>query len=171
MTTIDATVAGTNSNSYITLTEADAYWADHLYSTTWDALTDDNKNKALVMATRYLDDWVDWKGIKASDNQSLRWPRYDVVDRDNYWIDGDVIPPFLKDATAELAGYVAIADPTAEPDTKGFSELKVGELMLKIDKDDRDSTTAIPDSVKAIISHYGSIRDRTGPKIVKLVRT
>jgi len=171
MTTVNATVSHASANSYITLIEANAYWADHFYSETWDALQSGDKNTLIVMSTRLLDEWVDWKGIKSSDTQALRWPRYNTVDRDNYWIDGDVIPVEVKNATAELAGYLAKGDATAEPDTKGFSELKVGELQLKIDKSDRDNTTVIPDSVLAIISHYGVVRSRKNPSTVSLIRT
>jgi len=56
--TIDATVAGDSSNSYVDLTYADAYWADH-YNTVkkaqWTALSNGQKNTALIQATRIIE--------------------------------------------------------------------------------------------------------------------
>lgn len=160
----------TNSNAYTSLADADAYWETNFYTATWDALTDAQKNVLIVMATRLLDDWVDWNGTITDENQALRWPRYGVLTRDGYAIEGDEMPTFLVNATAELANYLAKSDPTAEPDTKGFSELGVGDLKLKVDKIDRDNTTVLPDSVLAIIDAYGSIRSRGGSGNVPLIR-
>ena len=47
---IDATVNGANADSFITVAEADAYWATNLYPTTWETATTANKEKALKMA-------------------------------------------------------------------------------------------------------------------------
>ena len=158
----------TNSNSYATIAEAETYFEAHLYTTVWDIAI--NKDVALVMATRLLDDWIDWEGYRATEEQSLRWPRHDVVDEDGYLLDSDVVPQFLKNATAELAQYIMSNDPGAEPDTVGFSSLRVGELAMTIDKNDRDRITAIPDVVKAIIEHYGNVRSRSGEGSAKLLR-
>ena len=167
--TIDTTISGENANSYSTVGEADTYFTGHLYKTAWTSST--TKEESLVMATRLLDSWVLWKGYRATEDQALRWPRYDVQDRDGYTYDSDIYPQFLKDATAELALYLLQNDPTAEPDSKGYSEMKVDSLMLKIDKSDRDSTTTIPDIVKSMVEPYGSIRKRGGSKQVKLLRS
>ena len=45
--TINATVKGENANSYVTLTEANAYFETVPDSTTWDNKTVDQKNRAL----------------------------------------------------------------------------------------------------------------------------
>jgi len=161
--TIDATVAGTDSNSYVTKAEASAiggYHDGHLYSSIWTIATSDNKNKSLVMAARLLDQWVDWKGYRATEEQALRWPRYDVQDLDGYTFDSDIIPQFLKDANAEFARLLLASDTTAIPDTQGFKSLKLGDLALEIDSQDRDAYGAIPDSVLVILEPYGQIRRR-----------
>lgn len=171
--TIDVTVAGENSNSYTTKAEASAvggYHDGHLYSSVWEASTTANKNSALVMATRILDQWVDWKGNRATEDQALRWPRYDVQDRDGYTFDSDIIPRFLKDATAELARHLLTSDTTAAPDTQGFRSLKLGEMALEVDASDRDKYGALPDSVLVILEPYGDIRKRGGGGTVQLLR-
>ncbi len=172
ITLVEETGTGVaNSNSYISRADADTYWGAQYYSSIWDALTNSGKDILLVMATRLLDEWVEWIGRKASSSQALRWPRYGTEDRDGYWFDSDVIPTFLKNATAELAGYLAKSDATSEPDTKGFSSMKIGDLALTIDKSDRDNTTTIPDSVLVMLEPHGNIRRRGGDGTAKLLRT
>ncbi len=43
--TIDATLSGANSNSYVTLIEADDYFDSRLYSDVWTATLDDDKTE------------------------------------------------------------------------------------------------------------------------------
>ncbi len=160
----------TNSNSYATEAEGNNYFASRLNSDGWDNASSQNREVALVMATRILDDWIAWKGIKANETQALRWPRYSVYDQDGFLIENTVIPQWLKEATFEEAIYLLDADRTSEPDTKGFKELSVGSLKLVIDKMDRDSITVIPDMVIAIVEPYGVVRQRGGGNAVNLVR-
>ena len=175
--TVIATVGASNANSYITKAEASSaggYWETRLFATNWTGASAANKNASIVWATSILDDWIDWIGYRVDeqDNQSLRWPRYGVSDVDGYSIDSDIVPQFLKDATAELAGHLLglDANPTAAPDTQGYSEMQVGSLRLKIDKADRDVYTLIPDSVVAMVEPYGNIRKRGGNMVADLVR-
>ena len=53
--TINATVKGENANSYVTLTEANSYFETVPDSTTWTNKTDDQKNRSLIAATRWID--------------------------------------------------------------------------------------------------------------------
>lgn len=175
---IDATVGGANSNSYATSAESTTY-NEHNPTTfsggtdVWGKASVDDKAIAIQHATMMLDFWVDWKGSKVSDEQALRWPRYSVKDQDGYVIASDSIPLFLVRATSELARIFLTdgGDGSGNPDTLGFSELKVGPLELKVDKSDRDKYGAIPDSVRVMIEPYGSIRSRTSPSSVMLMRT
>lgn len=166
----DTTIGGSSANSYVAVAEADDYWATRIYKNTWDAATTTDKQNALIFATRLLDTWVDWKGYITKEDQALRWPRYDVYTRDGWAIDSDVIPDDIKNATSELAGYLLQGDSTGQPDTLGFSRLKVGDLELEIDKLDRDKYGALPDSVIAFVEPYGHIRKRGGSRTIGLVR-
>ncbi len=171
--TIVETPGAANANSYSTKAEASSiggYFETRLFSTDWTDASTPDRNIALVWATRLLDDWVEWQGHKVSDGQALRWPRSSVSDRDGYAFDNDEIPQFLKNATAELAVYLLEEDPTAAPDTLGFSRLKVASLELVVDKSDRDKESVIPDSVKSMVELYGKIRQRGGSSSVDLMR-
>ena len=100
---------GTNvsgANSYITLADANQYVDNTSGDSTWTApATDAAKEKALRMATQYVDAEYapSWKGVASEDNQALDWPRAGVTLRDGYGIDSDEIPQALKDAVCELA--------------------------------------------------------------------
>ena len=103
--TIVATVGSASANSYATLAEAETYCEARLNVTLWDAATDDNKNRALVEATRELD-VLGWDGYRTDDVQALAWPREWVVNPDDPnldYYDNDEIPQRVKDSTCELA--------------------------------------------------------------------
>ncbi len=56
--TINANISGTTSNSYVTLAEANSYFETVPDSSTWTNKTDDQKNRALIAATREIDNLV-----------------------------------------------------------------------------------------------------------------
>ncbi len=170
---LDATVGGPNSNSYSTLTEANEYHEAHLYATDWTGATDPKKEAALVWATRLLDELVDWYGYRSEepDVQALRWPRTGVMGRDGYYFDEDIIPQFLKDATAEFARNLLASNRLAEEET-GLKSLGVGSINLSFDKEDRKNV--IPPSVLSLVRPFGLLENdpkNRGDRTVTLVRT
>ena len=94
-----------DAESYITLVEADAYILAHSNDTTWDAASDSDKEKAIRLATQYLDANYGgkWKGLRSSESQALDWPRSNVKDNDEYYLASNEIPQKLKDANSEVA--------------------------------------------------------------------
>lgn len=106
------------ANSYISEADADQYNDDHEGNATWTAASQAAKEKALRLATQYLDAVYGprWKGARHEELQALDWPR-DGADDGEYSIDNDVLPQPLLDACVELAiksagGTSLIADPT-----------------------------------------------------------
>lgn len=101
--TLDATVAGTTANAYLTLEEADAYAAEDLGSdvTTWEASDDADREAAIIQATVDIDEYNRRvTETPYSSTQALRYPRsVDVVD------DEAVVVTRLKRATYEQAKY------------------------------------------------------------------
>ena len=56
--TLDSTLSGEFSNSYVTLDYADDYWVDHFdptASAAWSALTDEGKTTLLILACRNIE--------------------------------------------------------------------------------------------------------------------
>jgi hypothetical protein len=165
--TIIATPKATDANSYATVAQGDTYHETHLYAGDWTGATDERKKAALVWATRMLDDAYQFVGWRTTTTQKLAWPRVGVWKRDNVEVDDDTIPDFLSNAASELARSLLTADRTAEPETKGFSEIGVGPITLKIDK--RDAALApISDAVYEMLKDYATLVSTGGS--VKLVR-
>ena len=64
-----------NANTYANVADSDAYHADHLYPSTWTSASTTNKEKALALATRFIDQSYQFNGLKLKTTQSLQWPR------------------------------------------------------------------------------------------------
>ena len=134
--TINATIKDANANSYVTLTEANSYFETVPDSSTWTNKTDDQKNRALISATRWIDSFV-FYGDRCDDGQSLKFPR------NNYQVDGvelacSTIPLNIKYAQYELARALA-NDTDAITGTTGkdgnFKEVKLGDIQVKYNTD------------------------------------
>jgi hypothetical protein len=138
--TINSTPGDPSQNSYCSLAEADAYHASRLFNDAWTSADPDAvKTPALLWACRTLDR-QDWQGLRTNKVQGLRWPRYYVADQDGWMFAATEIPTFLKNAQAELAFLFIQQDRTSEVGTEGFSEIKAGEIDVKVDKYDRIDT-------------------------------
>lgn len=134
---IVATPGSATANSYITLAEAEVYISSRLSVTGWPTAlsANDTKIAAILWATRILDG-VCWRGMAASADQALAWPRSGVY-RHGHVLDTDVIPTELKNATAELARQLILSDLTADSDTQsqGISRIKAGPVELQFRDD------------------------------------
>ncbi len=154
--TLDATIEGANSNSYLTVAKADSYHEGRLFATGWSGASTGDKEAALVWATRLLDTHFDWTAGKNTLTQALRWPRYGALDRDGLLIDVAILPVSLVEATAELARLLIGTDRTIEKGTEGLKGLKVDVIELEFDKNDR--TVTIPDEIYQMVSHLGRLK-------------
>ena len=99
---IEATVGGENSNSYITLAEAEDYFAERLHADAWAGASEADKEKALLTACRHLEQLRYWDGNRPAftdPRQRLRFPR--VIDTDA--AGAFVIPHPVKEAQCEEA--------------------------------------------------------------------
>ena len=171
--TLDATIGGTASNSYVTAAEGDTYHDGRLFVTDWTGAATATKEAGLVWATRLLDAHFDWQGGKFTLEQALRWPRFGALDRDGELIDSAELPTSLKNAVSELSRLLIIGDRTIEKGTEGLEKLKVDVIELTFDKLDRTKT--IPDEVYQMVSHLGRLKSvtATGGQVaaVPLLRT
>ena len=114
----------TDAQSYLSVAEADTYHTNHSASTSWSGALTAVKEKALRLATQYLDAnyGYRWKGLRSNQTQALNWPRGYVEDNDGYAIDSDDIPQVLKDACAEIA-LKSLTD-TLLPDLENAAAIK-----------------------------------------------
>ncbi len=165
---LNATVNGSSSDSYITVSDADAYHATHLYATDWTSASTTNQEKALKMATRILDEKVDWSGSRATSTQSLAWGRTGVTD-DGQAVESTVHPQAIKNATAEFARHLIAGDSTGDAQGKGLDSLSVGSITLTFDK--TDTAGVIPSIVQEMLRGWGVIHARAKFGTVSVVRS
>ena len=160
--TINATIKGENANSYVTLTEANSYFETVPDSSTWTNKTDDQKNRALIAATRWIDSFV-FFGDRCDQNQALKFPR------NNYQVDDvelacTTIPNNIKYAQYELARALA-NDTNAITGTTGkegnISEAKLGDLAVKF-----STSTQGVGSVNNILDVYPWLQSYLGSYMI-----
>lgn len=135
--TIVATIGSASANSILTLADTNDLVHQHPFHDAWDKLNaDDDKHAAMIWSTRILSHYR-WKGVIASQTQSLSWPRKGVYDNDDREFASDDHPEWLKVAFAELTFYLATEDRLADSGTEGFKKIKVGSIDIEVDKYDR----------------------------------
>ena len=134
--TVDASIGGASSNSYLTLARANVLAESLPHASDW--LTDGSINKAqlLVHATRLIERHYKPDGSKTSASQSLWWPQTGLYYADTSTaIPSNIIPEFVEWATLEWAWalhqtpdpYADIATGLRELDTPSFNMVFTGE--------------------------------------------
>lgn len=120
-----------NADSYVSVSEADSYWADHGSPSSWTGAATASKESALRYATIWVDNNFAWPGEVVSDTQALRWPRGGVVDDERRPIDSDVIPVRLKSAVMQLANEHIASGDLSESETHGLEEVEAGPVRVR----------------------------------------
>lgn len=138
MPTVVATAGFASANSYITVADATTYFDERLRVSAWSNEDADDKGRALIMATRRLDQ-EEYAGEKSDTAQALKWPRMWAVDDDGNEYAGDAIPEMIEHATCELALlYLAKDDDGTDEwrDTglEQFDAARVGSLNFTRDQ-------------------------------------
>lgn len=98
---------------YGSVVGANRYWSEQLSGQKWSTYTLDLKQRALITATKILDD-LNFAGSKTDEDQPLEWPRFDQTD----------VPQAIQEASYELAfALVKGIDPQKEYD-EAFVKLR-----------------------------------------------
>lgn len=151
MPDIIATVGAANANSYVTRDEADAVIDARGFTSAWSDAAYLDVDRAIIWATTVLDA-EQWKGARVDSTQALKWPRTYVYTPEGALLSSTEIPAFLKRATAELALALLGSDRTADAETAGLAQIKVGEIFLTMNPHDRSAM--YPPFVRKLISPY-----------------
>lgn len=164
---LDATVGGANSNSYVTVAEAGIYFGDRSFSSAWEDF--DDQPQALILASSMLDWYMKFKGTKATTTQSMQWPRQDVIRPDSTEVATDIIPPEVKVAVYELTLSSLSADRTTDSSLAGLDQIQAGSLLIKAETNGYPSTMpkTIPSKINNILSDL--VTAGRG-KVVRLIR-
>jgi hypothetical protein len=159
MDAIDATPGGTSANSYCTVLEADTYNDNFSSGSAWAVAASDQKIRALLTATRLIDEHYDFDGMATTWTQALQWPRSGMLDVKGAPIPYTEIPQKLKDATAEYARQLLAGDRTADSDvlTQGVSSFEA-EGAIKVTFRDVIPSSVIPSAVTQMLSRWGAKR-------------
>lgn len=171
-------VAG--ANTYVTVAEADAFLAYHTTRAAWAAMTEADKEAALVQACRAMDAVCAWKGAKVDIDQPRAWPRAGVTvsgiaeawnplwSRSGAGYPSDQVPQAVRDAQCELAALMAQGDRTADLDSAGIKSVKVGKGALEVEFDPSTAPRMIGRLPPALLSDY--ITGAGGKGTVKVYR-
>lgn len=150
-TPFDASVGTATANSYCTVDDANVFLREQrLYASTWDAC--ENKEAALMWATREIDRF-NFIGDIADYDQALKWPRLNAYRPDGRLFASDEIPQPVKNATAELALWLSLADRSVQPTGGEFSKVKVGpiEVEYRDVPGGTDPVVTMPDTVRGLL--------------------
>lgn len=143
------TPGGIDSNSYVSLAEAEAF-APTFMGATWPD-DDEAQEAALIEATRVADSYFSFVGTIATDEQALRWPRKGAFDADGRELSDTEIPNALKRAVFRLALYLNDNTGLTMSDS-AVTSLKVGSISLAFGE---SSSVSLPQTVIAAFSQLG----------------
>ncbi len=136
MGAIVATLSGPTANSYLTLAEANAYFATRLHAQAWENASDADREAALITACRAIEscrlrctrDLIGGQLSPVTQEQALTFPRYRDVDASlAYIIPGRVKQAQCEEALALLA-YGATAQQRQALQAGGVSSYTVDGL-------------------------------------------
>lgn len=156
-----ATAGATTANVYATLAAADAYHEAHAHGDTWRSAIVEQKQRALLTATRMLDQHLAWAGRATSLTQRLAWPRTGLLGLQGETLDSTTIPERIVEACAELARQILEEDRTAdsEIEANGLTSLSVGSISMTFKH--AQVVKVLPDAVWFLVSQWGTVRTRT----------
>lgn len=155
----DGTIV-TDADSYVSIEFADSYFSAR-GETSWIELDEDSKAHALVKATDFVDNIFAWNGKKASANQSLNFPRTELIDRDGYKVEG--IPSKLKQAVC-LASLISSSGEelfrTNESNGAVVSE-KIGEIAFTYDVSKQVQDKTLYESINSLLRGFYSDKSKS----------
>ena len=152
-----------DADSFITLDYGRTYWTSRGYE--FSTCTELQQEAAVRRATHYLSESFRWKGLRRYDRndshgyQALAWPRYGVYDREGAYVEDDVIPRELMQATAEAAWYEMNDPEGLQPAYVAHDRVrmeKAGPVAITYDTSRQDAWGARPVllSVLDLISEF-----------------
>lgn len=156
-----ATVGAVDANSYVTLGEAEAYFAARFDSDAFGELDPADQEKALLQATREVDRRR-FKGCRHYISQALKFPRQYPYHRENPDSGTGVeIPRSVKEATCEQALWIAQHKETGGRNTRqklqaqGVTQSRVGNVAESFDGTQRSLCPEARELLERWIDRWG----------------
>jgi len=137
-----------NTNSYVTIADADTYFETRIDAAEWDSSNDETKEQALVTATQLIDE-RHWIGAAVSSSQALAWPRKDAIYYDprmgqQITVANDEVPSQVKIAVYEQALHLVQNEDLLAQKTQTFESISVGSISLSDSNNDVTKTSITP---------------------------
>lgn len=149
-------IIATADNSYCTIEAAEEYFAARLHSDAWHNATEEQRNVALVQATRLFGLYLVWMD---EDGEVMTVEPGKLA---------EINDPALAYACCEMALDLLQDDPMARDSMEGLSRIKLGEL--EIEKDTRSRRT-IPAHILALLGRFARLRDAVSGCSIPVIRT
>lgn len=146
------TAGDVNADSYVSVEEADSIVESSVDRSAWPE-DDEDKEAALIEATRIIDSQFRWVGVIASDTQALRWPRSEVYDLDGRLYPNTVIPRPVRIAVTNLAYFLIKSNGLNMVDS-GVTRMRVGPIDMTFGED--SATIGIPGYIVRSLSAFGA---------------
>jgi hypothetical protein len=137
-----------NTNSYVTIADADTYFETRIDSAEWEAADDETKEQALVTATQLIDE-RHWIGAAVSSSQALAWPRKNAIYYDprmgqQITIANNEVPSQIKIAVYEQALHLVQNEDLIAQKIQTFESISVGSISLSDSNNDVTKTSITP---------------------------
>ena len=154
---ISVIVVGTNS--YISVTDADTYFATKYGAEAWSALSTETKDQLLITATQRIDT-LRLKGRKYVYTQTLNFPRYldrNIEYQQDYLYDVNLntIPEVVEKATCEEALALLNTEATKrrELQEQGVTSFTIGKLSETF-SDNVSSSSLLSSDAKNLLKSW-----------------
>ena len=135
----------------------------------WSLFDNDQKERALVFATRVLDNSYIWRGVRTSKLQGLAWPREHVRDEEGDCLPKDVIPKNLRAAVVFLALYGKGTSPLGLDASRRVASVQADSLKVEFRQDGAGQPSVVPEFVRSFLSGLGTPKDST--RTARIIRT
>ena len=146
------------TDTYVTVAEADAYFAARYGFDSWTSLDTPTKEKSLASATQILDLSCAWYGSKVVSDQLLAFPRLP---------DADPVPQAVKDAQCELAFNINSTGSTSTVGDDPLEGLKAGSVAFDF-KAGSKSNPLTNSTIVGLLTPYGLCSGSGPTKLVPI---
>lgn len=171
MPAFDATLGSSVATSYISVAQADDYYLGTMREPDWSALTQQEKEAALIAATRGLEtlDYAGTRCTPASDDpaleQALQWPRSDATCK-GLAATCAMLPRAILEATAYLALQIHTNPPSlgsaATGATGAIKKQQLGDLSQEFYDVREGASTKVDANAPLILQQYPILVDMLG---------
>ncbi len=149
-----ADISELDANSYVTVEEADTYFATRAHAKQWSEFTVEEKEALLITSTSQLEWYVLWKGTSVNSLRALHFPATGIV-INNRVIPDDSIPQPVKVAVMELALSNFNSDRTEIDGLDGIQMMKLDVLQIRTSQGGtRTKKEVIPDKIWSILAGF-----------------